>query len=112
MDDLRSPGARIHAQTVAAELTTLPMTASSHSEATLPSDVQSSHHPRLDAEILIALALLCAMVVIGLATASDYGITVDEWNADDYGTKSLAWYVSGFRDRAIWTDRSTLNIPL
>jgi hypothetical protein len=42
------------------------------------------------------------MVVIGLATVTDYGITVDEWNADDYGTKALAWYVSGFRDRAMF----------
>ena len=46
------------------------------------------------------MALLAAAAVIGLATASDYGITVDEFNADDYGPKSLAWYSSGFTDRA------------
>ena len=39
-------------------------------------------------------------LVVGLATASDYGITVDEFNADDYGPKALAWYTSGFTDRS------------
>jgi hypothetical protein len=39
-------------------------------------------------------------LVVGLATAGDYGITVDEFNTEDYGRKALAWYTSGFRDRA------------
>ena len=34
--------------------------------------------------------------MIGLATAADYALTVDEFNADDYGPKALAWYTSGF----------------
>lgn len=53
-----------------------------------------------DAEILIAAALLTAALVVGLSTAADYGLTVDEFNADDYGPKALAWYTSGFKDRS------------
>jgi 4-amino-4-deoxy-L-arabinose transferase-like glycosyltransferase len=40
------------------------------------------------------------MLVLGLATAGDYGFTVDEFNTDDYGPKALAWYTSGFVDRS------------
>jgi hypothetical protein len=55
---------------------------------------------RLDAEIVAAAGLLSAVLVVGLATAADYGLTVDEFNADDYGPKALAWYTSGFKDRS------------
>ena len=55
---------------------------------------------KVDAEHLLAGALLSAVLVVGLATAADYGITVDEFNADDYGPKALAWYTSGFTDRS------------
>src|SRR5213075_825159 len=54
----------------------------------------------IDAEIVAAAALLSAALVIGLATAADYGLTVDEFNTDDYGPKALAWYTSGFKDRS------------
>jgi hypothetical protein len=54
----------------------------------------------IDAEIAAAAALLGAALVLGLATAADYGLTVDEFNADDYGPKALAWYTSGFQDRS------------
>jgi hypothetical protein len=64
----------------------------------------SRHGFRFDSETLIATALMCGAVVIGLATVGDYGISVDEWNADDYGPKGLAWYLSGFSDRAIFDD--------
>jgi hypothetical protein len=53
-----------------------------------------------DAEILASIVLLGAVLVVGLATVGDYGITIDEFNADDYGPKSLAWYLSGFTDRS------------
>src|SRR5256885_745211 len=53
-----------------------------------------------DAEILTAAAMLGAALVAGLATAADYGISIDEFNADDYGPKALAWYTSGFTDRS------------
>jgi hypothetical protein len=54
----------------------------------------------IDAEIIIAAALLTAALVIGISTAADYGLTVDEFNTDDYGPKALAWYTSGFKDRS------------
>jgi hypothetical protein len=53
-----------------------------------------------DAELTLAAALLGAALAIGLATASDYGLSVDEFNTDDYGPKALAWYTSGFSDRS------------
>ncbi len=55
---------------------------------------------RIDAEIVAAAALLSAVLVVGLATVADYGLTVDEFNTDDYGPKALAWYTSGFKDRS------------
>jgi hypothetical protein len=45
-------------------------------------------------------ALLTAALIIGLATAADYGVTIDEFNTNDYGPKALAWYTSGFTDRS------------
>lgn len=54
----------------------------------------------LDVEFVTAATLLSAVLVLGLATAADYGFTVDEFNTDDYGPKALAWYTSGFRDRS------------
>ena len=45
--------------------------------------------------VATAIALL-----VGVATASDYGITIDEFNTEDYGRKALAWYTSGFGDRS------------
>src|SRR4051812_7352754 len=54
----------------------------------------------IDGELLLAVALLAAALTIGLAMASDYGISIDEFNADDYGPKALAWYTSGFTDRS------------
>src|SRR5262249_39804131 len=53
-----------------------------------------------DAEVVAAAALLAAALVVGLATAADYGLTVDEVNTDDYGPKALAWYTSAFTDRS------------
>jgi hypothetical protein len=54
----------------------------------------------IDGEIVLTAALLAAVLVVGLLTAADYGVTVDEFNADDYGPKALAWYTSGFTDRS------------
>ena len=44
-----------------------------------------------DAEMLTAAAVLGVTLIVGLATASDYGISIDEFNADGYGPKALAW---------------------
>lgn len=52
------------------------------------------------AEIFVGVALLALVLVIGLATAGDFGFTIDEFNTDDYGPKALAWYTSGFTDRS------------
>jgi hypothetical protein len=54
----------------------------------------------IDPEVVLAAALLAAVAVVGVLTASDYALTVDEYNADDYGPKALAWYTSGFVDRS------------
>lgn len=45
--------------------------------------------------LLVGIAL-----VVGLATVADYGVTIDEFNVNDYGPKALAWYTSGFADRS------------
>ncbi len=63
----------------------------------------------IDAEIVAVTALLSAVLVVGLATAADYGLTVDEFNTDDYGPKALAWYTSGFVDRSHF---ETVEFPL
>ena len=53
-----------------------------------------------DAELLLAAAVLGCVLVVGLLTVGNYSVTVDEFNADEYGRKSLAWYSSGFTDRS------------
>ena len=45
----------------------------------------------VDAEIIAAIVVLTATLVVGLSTAADYGVGIDEFNADDYGPKALAW---------------------
>ncbi|HMH70852.1 MAG TPA: hypothetical protein VK554_00910, partial [Bradyrhizobium sp.] len=37
------------------------------------------------AETLLVLLVLGVALVIGLATAADYGLSTDEFNTDDYG---------------------------
>src|SRR5215467_5069847 len=63
----------------------------------------------IDPERAVALALLATALVLGLATAADYGVTIDEFNANDYGPKALAWYTSGFTDRSHF---ETVEAPL
>jgi hypothetical protein len=53
-----------------------------------------------DREIRATAALLAVVLVIGLATASDYGITTDEFIFDGYGPRALAWYASRFTDES------------
>jgi hypothetical protein len=55
--------------------------------------------PRLSPDVFGA-GLLIAATVVGLASASDYGLTIDEFNADDYGPKAFAWYASFGNDRS------------
>jgi hypothetical protein len=54
----------------------------------------------IDFEILAVGALLALAALVALWTVGDYAITVDEFNADDYGQKSLAWYTSVFTNRS------------
>jgi len=54
----------------------------------------------VDGDVIAGAALLSVALCIGLATASDYGLTIDEFNTNDYGPKALAWYTSGFKDRS------------
>jgi len=35
--------------------------------------------------------LLALAITVGLATVGDYAIVGDEFNADSYGSKALAW---------------------
>jgi hypothetical protein len=63
----------------------------------------------LRGETVAGLLLLALALTIGLATARHYGITVDEFNTDDYGPKALAWYTSGFTDRSHF---ETVEAPL
>ena len=67
--------------------------------APIPFEKQKSASRR-DAEIPIGCIVLGLTLVIGLATAGDYGITIDEFNTEDYGPNALAWYLSGFTDRS------------
>ena len=54
----------------------------------------------VDNEILAVGALLALAALVALWTVGDYAITVDEFNVDGYGQKSLAWYTSLFTDRS------------
>ena len=64
-----------------------------------PSEKQKAART-FDAELMVGCAILGLALVFGVATASDYGITIDEFNTEDYGPKALAWYSSGFTDRS------------
>ncbi len=54
----------------------------------------------VDTDLVAGTAILAIALLIGLATAGHYGMTIDEFNTDDYGPKALAWYTSGFTDRS------------
>ena len=54
----------------------------------------------IDFEVLAVTSLIALAAVVGLSTVGDYAIIVDEFNADAYGHKSLAWYTSLFTNRS------------
>lgn len=62
--------------------------------------VRYARRPLISSDTMAGLVVLGAALLIGLVTASDFGFTIDEFNADDYGPKALAWYTSGFIDRS------------
>ncbi|MGH6663917.1 MAG: hypothetical protein ACREB2_03285 [Pseudolabrys sp.] len=55
-----------------------------------------------DREYLFSALLLLAVFALGLVTAADYGITIDEFIFDGYGPRALACYTSGFSDRSLF----------
>src|SRR5262249_1658674 len=68
-----------------------------------------THGWTIDSETVAGAACLAFTLVVGIATAGDYGITIDEFNREDYGPKALAWYTSGFTDRSHF---ETVEAPL
>jgi hypothetical protein len=63
----------------------------------------SQEHQRplvLDWDIVAFSVVLGLALLIGLTTARDFGLTIDEFNVADYGPKALAWYTTGFTDRS------------
>ena len=52
---------------------------------------------RAHPETLASAAVLGIVLLVGLLTIRDQGITVDELVFDEFGPKMLDWYVSGFR---------------
>src|SRR5215468_5938896 len=54
----------------------------------------------IESDTIAGAVCLATTLIVGMATAGDYGVTVDEFNTDDYGPKALAWYTSGFADRS------------
>jgi hypothetical protein len=59
-----------------------------------------THRFAVDSEIVAVGSLLAVAALVAIWTVGDYAITVDEFNADDYGQKSLAWYTSLFTNRS------------
>jgi len=51
---------------------------------------------------LASLILLAALVGLVVATFRDYAITNDEWIQHRYGELIVAYYRSGFTDRAVF----------
>jgi hypothetical protein len=70
--------------------------------ATAPAATTPARLPRLD--VMVGVGLLIVAGIVGLATAADYGLTIDEFNTDDYGPKALAWYTSLGADRSHFED--------
>src|SRR5262244_1034868 len=68
-----------------------------------------THGWTIDSETVVGAACLAFTLVVGISTAGDYGVTIDEFNANDYGPKALAWYTSGFTDRSHF---ETVEAPL
>jgi len=70
----------------------------SRAETILQTSAQRTGAAAVSGPWLVGLMLLGVALVVGIATAADYGFTVDEFNTNDYGPKALAWYTSGFTD--------------
>ncbi|HWM49669.1 MAG TPA: hypothetical protein VNR11_22435 [Xanthobacteraceae bacterium] len=60
--------------------------------------------------VLAEIAVLALALAVGLATAGDMGTTVDEFNTEPYGHQALAWYLSGFSDRALFHNAEVIHL--
>jgi hypothetical protein len=67
---------------------------------------QNSKHS-VSGEWLASAGLLGVVLVIGLASVHDVGITIDEFLFDGYGPMALAWYLSLGADRTLTDHFST-----
>jgi hypothetical protein len=68
------------------------------------SAARTRRHIRADAELLASAAVLAAVLIVGLLTIRDQGITVDEFVFDRFGPKMLDWYLSGFHQTYSYFD--------
>jgi hypothetical protein len=75
----------------------------------IPGGISRTRRLSVDGEAAAGASILAVALGVGLATASHYGMTVDEFNTNDYGPKALAWYTSGFVDRSHF---ETVEAPL
>jgi hypothetical protein len=63
------------------------------SEATGLSGSDASRRARplvVRGDVIVFSMVLGLALLIGLTTAADFGLTIDEFNVDDYGPKALA----------------------
>ena len=64
----------------------------------------------VDWEYVAEVVLLSVALVVGLLTAADFGITVDEFNTEPYGHQALAWYLTGFTDDALFHNAEVIHL--
>ena len=72
-------------------------------ETASPAPARTARYTRplpIPTDILAGVIVLGTALVTGLIIAGDFSFTIDEFNADEYGPKALAWYTSGFTDRS------------
>src|ERR1700676_3606819 len=61
-----------------------------------------------DAESRASAAVLAAVLLVGLLTIRDPGITADECVFDEFGPKMLDWYLSGFHKTYSYYDEGVV----
>src|SRR5580704_14974618 len=69
---------------------------------------QVRRHIWADGESLASAAVLAAVLVVGLLTIRDQGITIDEFVFDEFGPKMLDWYLSGFHKTYTYYDEGVV----
>jgi hypothetical protein len=69
---------------------------------------RTRQHIWADGESLASGALLAAVLLVGLVTIRDQGITIDEFVFDEFGPKMLDWYLSGFHKTYSYFDEGVV----